>query len=77
MSQVGFSPVVEPWSASADAPPAWLAVWTRSRHEAAVRGQLETRGLETFLPTITRWSRWKDRRKRIDWGCDRVNLVMR
>ena len=23
--------------------------------------------MEAFLPTITRWSRWKDRRKKIDW----------
>lgn len=23
--------------------------------------------IETFLPTIARWSRWKDRRKRIVW----------
>jgi transcriptional antiterminator NusG len=45
----------------------WLAVWTRSRHEVAVRGQLAARGLETFLPTVARWSQWKDRRKRIDW----------
>jgi transcription antitermination factor NusG len=29
--------------------------------------QLESRGIEAFLPTITRWSRWKDRKKRIDW----------
>jgi transcriptional antiterminator NusG len=45
----------------------WLAVWTRSRHEAAVRNQLAARGLETFLPMVIRWSQWKDRRKRIDW----------
>jgi transcription antitermination factor NusG len=25
------------------------------------------RHVEAFLPTITRWSRWKDRRKKIDW----------
>jgi transcriptional antiterminator NusG len=47
--------------------PAWYAVWTRSRHEQAVREQLERRGLEAFLPTITKWSRWKDRRKQVDW----------
>ena len=47
--------------------PAWYAVWTRSRHEQVVREQLERKGLEAFLPTITRWSRWKDRRKQIDW----------
>jgi transcription antitermination factor NusG len=45
----------------------WYAVWTRSRHEQIVRQQLERKGLEAFLPTIPRWSRWKDRKKRIDW----------
>jgi transcription termination/antitermination protein NusG len=47
--------------------PAWFAVWTRSRHEQVVREQIEDKGLEAFLPTITRWSRWKDRRKKVDW----------
>jgi transcription antitermination factor NusG len=46
---------------------AWYAVWTRSRHEQVVREQLERKGLEAFLPTITRWSRWKDRKKQVDW----------
>ncbi len=45
----------------------WYAVRTRSRAEKAVHGQLERKGLEAFLPTVPRWSRWKDRRKRIDW----------
>ncbi|MBI2833455.1 MAG: UpxY family transcription antiterminator [Acidobacteria bacterium] len=45
----------------------WYALWTRSRHEQVVRDQLNRKGVETFLPTITRWSRWKDRKKRIDW----------
>jgi transcriptional antiterminator NusG len=45
----------------------WFAVWTRSRHEQVVREQLERKGFEAFLPTITRWSRWKDRKKKIDW----------
>jgi len=47
--------------------PAWYAVWTRSRHEQVVREQLERKGLEAFLPTVTKWSRWKDRKKKIDW----------
>src|SRR5204862_3803125 len=47
--------------------PAWYAVWTRSRHEQVVRDQLERKGLEAFLPTITRWSHWKDRKKQVDW----------
>src|SRR5690348_5115749 len=51
----------------ADVATAWFAVWTRSRHEGRVVSQLENKGIEAFLPTITRWSRWKDRKKRIDW----------
>jgi transcriptional antiterminator NusG len=52
-----------------DAPSAaqWFAVWTRSRHEQTVRGQLEQKSIESFLPTVSKWSRWKDRKKRIDW----------
>ena len=45
----------------------WFAVWTRSRHEQVVRDQLEQKKIIAFLPTITRWSRWKDRKKKIDW----------
>ncbi|HEV8316926.1 MAG TPA: transcription termination/antitermination NusG family protein, partial [Vicinamibacterales bacterium] len=45
----------------------WFALWTRSRHEQVVREQLEQKGVEAFLPTVTRWSRWKDRKKKIDW----------
>jgi transcriptional antiterminator NusG len=45
----------------------WFAIWTRSRHEKLVRDQLLGLKIEVFLPTITRWSRWKDRRKQIDW----------
>jgi transcription antitermination factor NusG len=45
----------------------WFAIWTRSRHEQVVRDQLERKQIESFLPTITRWSRWKDRRKKIAW----------
>jgi transcription antitermination factor NusG len=52
---------------SADTTSAWYAVWTRSRHEQVVREQLEGKGFEAFLPTITRWSRWKDRKKKVDW----------
>jgi transcriptional antiterminator NusG len=45
----------------------WYAIWTRSRHEQVVRQQLEKKSIDAFLPTITRWSRWKDRKKKIDW----------
>ena len=45
----------------------WYALWTRSRHEQVVREQLERKQVEVFLPTIRKWSRWKDREKQIDW----------
>jgi transcription antitermination factor NusG len=45
----------------------WFAIWTRSRHEQVVREQLERKRFEAFLPTIPKWSRWKDRKKKIDW----------
>ena len=45
----------------------WFALWTRSRHEQVVRGQLDQKQIESFLPTVTKWSRWKDRKKKIDW----------
>jgi transcription antitermination factor NusG len=48
--------------------PSWYAIWTRSRHEKIVRDQLEKKGdVDVFLPTIGKWSRWKDRKKKIDW----------
>ena len=45
----------------------WFAIWTRSRHEQVVRDQLERKHIDAFLPTMPRWSRWKDRKKKIDW----------
>lgn len=45
----------------------WFAIWTRSRHEQVVREQLERKQFDAFLPTIPRWSRWKDRKKKVDW----------
>jgi transcription antitermination factor NusG len=45
----------------------WYALWTRSRHEQVVREQLAQKQVEAFLPTVTKLSRWKDRKKKIDW----------
>ena len=52
---------------TASAAVSWFAIWTRSRHEAMVRRQLEAKGIDAYLPTFGRWSYWKDRRKRIEW----------
>jgi len=43
----------------------WYAVYTRSRHEQKVNDRLREKNIETFLPLIERWSRRKDRRKRV------------
>jgi transcription antitermination factor NusG len=55
------SPLVQPANFE------WYAIWTRSRHEKLVRDQLQQKNFEVFLPTITKWSRWKDRKKQIEW----------
>lgn len=48
-------------------PESWFAIRTRARAEKVVRDHLEARAVEAFLPTVTRWSRWKDRKKAVDW----------
>jgi transcription termination/antitermination protein NusG len=46
---------------------AWYALWTRSRHERLVYSELTAHHVEAFLPTVGRWSVWKDRKRKIDW----------
>lgn len=45
----------------------WFALQTRSRHEKVVRDELAKRSIEHFLPTITRLSQWKDRKKQVEF----------
>jgi transcriptional antiterminator NusG len=58
------APIIAPAS---DREVKWFALWTRSRHEQVVREQLQQKEIDVFLPTVTKWSRWKDRKKKIDW----------
>lgn len=44
----------------------WYAVRTRSRHEKLVAKQLESQGIESFLPIVTQTRNWSDRRKQIE-----------
>src|SRR5271156_1884447 len=46
--------------------PRWYAVRTRSRHEKLVARQLETQGIESFLPVVTQTHNWSDRRKQVE-----------
>ena len=44
----------------------WYAVTTQPRHEKAVAQQLTAKSIETFLPTLTLSSQWKDRKVLIE-----------
>lgn len=47
-------------------PACWYAVRTRSRHEKLVARQLETQGIESFLPLLTQTHKWSDRSKQVE-----------
>lgn len=44
----------------------WYALATLSRHERVVASELENRGIDAFLPTVTEIHRWSDRRKKVE-----------
>lgn len=45
----------------------WYAIHVRSRHEFKVKERLTKAGIETFLPVVERLSRWKDRKKLVNF----------
>jgi transcriptional antiterminator NusG len=45
----------------------WYAVYTKPRHERKVNAHLTREGMTTFLPEIERWSRRRDRKKRVSY----------
>lgn len=48
--------------------PRWHAIRTRSRAERMVRDALTHCGIDSFLPLMTRISKWKGRHKCIEWA---------
>ena len=44
----------------------WHALYVRSRSEKKVLSQLEERGMEAYLPLVTKVKQWSDRRKKIE-----------
>jgi transcription antitermination factor NusG len=46
---------------SSEAP--WYVVQTRYRFETRIAAQLQTKGIETFLPVLSETHRWSDRQK--------------
>jgi len=47
--------------------PNWYAVHVKSRHEFVTATELNRKGITVFLPTFKRISRWKDRKKLIEF----------
>jgi transcriptional antiterminator NusG len=45
----------------------WFALYVKSRHEFITNGELQKKGIETFLPSVRISRQWKDRRKLIDF----------
>ncbi len=50
---------------SKDQNKAWFALYTKPRNEFKAAEQIESLGVEFFLPTITRLKQWSDRKKKI------------
>lgn len=44
----------------------WHALYVRSRAERKVLYQLEEKGIEAYLPMITRIKQWSDRKKKVE-----------
>ena len=45
----------------------WYAIYTKPRHEFVVHGELQKKGIESFLPTFKRLQQWKDRKKFVEF----------
>lgn len=44
----------------------WYALYTAPRHEKSIARQIESRGVDCFLPRYRSVRRWKDRRKELE-----------
>lgn len=54
-------------SSHRQAEPVWLALRVKSRHEFITNAELTKKGIETFLPTVTKLRQWKDRKKLVEF----------
>jgi transcription antitermination factor NusG len=44
---------------------AWFALYTKSRSEFKAVEQLQSIGVENYLPIVVKWKKWSDRKKKI------------
>ncbi len=45
----------------------WYALWVKSRYEFVTAGELERKGIEHYLPSVSKMRQWKDRKKKVDF----------
>jgi transcription antitermination factor NusG len=45
----------------------WFALYVKSRHEFVTKNELRKKEIDTFLPSVKKWSQWKDRKKFVDF----------
>lgn len=45
----------------------WFALHVKSRHEFAASAELQRKGIEIFLPSVTKLRQWKDRKKLVEF----------
>ena len=43
----------------------WFAIYTKARAEKKVLERLEEAGFEVYLPLLTKWHQWSDRKKKV------------
>jgi len=55
--------VANPFPIAATQPENWYALLTRPKHEKLVTERLADRGVETFLPLVSKVHQWSDRKK--------------
>lgn len=66
MSNIGYTSAPDsPVSPLLD-PTFWFAIQTYPKHEKRVVSQLTTKGVENYLPLVTRIHQWSDRRKQVE-----------
>lgn len=47
-------------------PKQWYAIYTRSKAEKKVQLELDYLGIESYLPLVTRYRQWSDRKKKVE-----------
>lgn len=66
LSIVGYSTTTDSSVSSPLDPALWFAIQTFPRHEKKVCGQLTTKGVDNYLPLVSRIHQWSDRRKQVE-----------